>query len=96
MTALRNCLDLRHSIDIILRLGDAQRARGSAIMSDVVRHSENGARARQIRLHDLMAYGVIAQVREFKHPYNVKHIELTPAGWALYLALSRCITIAEA
>lgn len=92
---LLNCLDQKHSIDIIMALGAAQRARRRAIMSDVVSHSENGKRCRQKRLHELIDYGLIRIIPEWKHPHNTKPLELTPLGWNVYAAISRCIQLSE-
>ena len=78
-----------------MALGAAQRARRSAIMSDVVYHSENCQRCRQKRLHELIEYGLIRIIPEWKHPHNVKHLELTPLGWNVYAAISRCVQLSE-
>lgn len=94
--SLRRLLNQRHTTDIVLRLGDTERQNIQPKMSDVILHSENGGRARQIRLHELIEAGVISEVLEFKHYRNVKHIQLTPLGWAVYSALSGCIALSEA
>lgn len=91
----RDIFSQNHTVDIILRLGDAQRSHGSAKMGDVVLHSESGARTRQSRLHDLIYLGIIREVKEWKHPNNVKHIELTALGWSIYIALARVVKMSE-
>lgn len=91
----RDIVSERHTLDIILRLGDAQRAHGTAKMGDVVLHSEHGGRTRQIRLHDLIFLGIIREVKEWKHPNNVKHIELTTVGMSIYVSLKRIEKMSE-
>ena len=89
--ALRAIIAQRYSVDIVLCLGDSLRQKHSAIISDVIFHSENGSRTRHQQLHNLIDAGIVQIVKEYKHPNNCKHLILTPAGWALYGALDRVI-----
>lgn len=91
----RDIMSESHTLDIIIRLGDAQRAHGAAKMGDVVLHSEHGGRTRQTRLHDLIYLGIVREVKEWKHPNNIKHIELTTLGWSIYIALKRIVKMSE-
>lgn len=78
-----------------MALGEAQRDRRRAIVSDVMKHSENGRRTRQTRLHELIDLGVVEIPNEWKHPHNEKPLMLTPLGWNIYAALSRCLILSE-
>ena len=57
--SLRRLLNQRHTTDIVLRLGDTELQHIQPKMSDVILHSENGGRARQIRLHELIEGGYL-------------------------------------
>lgn len=92
---LLRCLDAKHSVGIIMALGSAQRDRRTAIISDIMKHSENGQRTRQTRLHELIDLGVVAIPQEWKHPHNQKPLILTPLGWNIYTALNRCLVLSE-
>jgi len=85
--SMRTVLTKTHAMTIIMAVGDAATKKGTARRGDVLQASESGSRTKSVRLQEMICAGYVEDVKEYAHPHNVKHLNLTPRGWKIYYAV---------